>query len=289
MSSKSLKSLKSSKSYVVAIPSYKRQETLLTKSLKTLIDGGVPASKIYIFVANKEEHEEYKKHIPKEMYHELVIGVKGITNQRKFMLKYFPEGQEIVSIDDDVECLYKSKGTTKLVQVKNIDKFYKEAFERLHKEQLYIWGIYPVRNPFFMKDTVTTNLKFIIGTMYGFINRHNPKLQPSKKIKEKEDYEQSILYYMMDGGVLRYNNITIKTKFHAEGGLGKIEQRFEANKEAAEYLEKKYPQYVSVFHRENGMTEVRLRDSTNKTEKKETNKTRKSIKTRKNNKTEKIV
>jgi len=125
--------------------------------------------------------------------------------------------------------------------------------------------------------------------MYGFINRHNPKLQPSKKIKEKEDYEQSILYYMMDGGVLRYNNITIKTKFHAEGGLGKIEQRFEANKEAAEYLEKKYPQYVSVFHRDNGMTEVRLRDSTNKIEKKETNKTRKNINSRKNNKTEKNV
>ena len=282
----------SSKSYIIAIPSYKRHDILLTKSLKTLISGGVPASKIYIFVANKEEHEIYEKNIPKEMYHDLVIGVKGITNQRRFILNYFPEGQEIVSIDDDVEGLYKSKGTTKLVQVKNIDKFYKEAFERLHKEHLYIWGIYPVRNPFFMKDTVTTNLKFIIGTMYGFINRHNPKLQPSKKIKEKEDYEQSILYYMMDGGVLRYNNITIKTKFHAEGGLGKIDQRFEANKEAAEYLEKKYPEYVSVFHRANGMSEVRLRDSTNKngkTEKSKNNKTHKNNKTRKNNKTEKNV
>jgi len=115
-----------------------------------------------------------------------------------------------------------------------------------------------VRNPFFMKDKVTTDLKFIIGTMYGFINRHDSSLQPNSSIKEKEDYETSILYYLKDGGVVRYNNVTIKTKFHAEGGLGKTEGRFQANKEAAAYLEKTYPDLVSVFHRKNGMPEVRL-------------------------------
>jgi len=66
------------------------------------------------------------------------------------------------------------------------------------------------------------------------------------------------LYYLKDGGVVRYNNITIKTKFHAEGGLGKTEGRFEANKEAAAYLEKTYPDLVSIFKRKNGMSEVRL-------------------------------
>ena len=110
-----------------------------------------------------------------------------------------------------------------------------------------------------MKDKVTTDLKFIIGTMYGFINRHDSSLQPSSDIKEKEDYETSILYYLKDGGVVRYNNVTIKTKFHAEGGLGKTEGRFADNKKAAEYLAKKYPDLVSVFHRGNGMSEVRLR------------------------------
>jgi len=246
-------------SYVVAIPSYKRQDVLVAKSLKTLIDGGVDPKKIHIFVANKEEHDIYQKAIPKNMYGKLVVGIKGITEQRKFILKYFPEGKEIVSIDDDVEGLYKSKGTTKLVQVKNVDGFFKDAFKKLHDDKLFIWGIYPVRNPFFMKDSVTTDLKFIIGTMYGFINRHDSSLQPSSSIKEKEDYEQSILYFLKDGGVVRYNNVTIKTKFHAEGGLGKTEGRFADNKFAAEYLQKKYPEFVSIFHRGNGMTEIRLR------------------------------
>jgi hypothetical protein len=244
--------------YVVAIPSYKRQDVLSTKSLKTLIDGGVSPKKIHIFVANKEEHDNYEKVIPKGMYGKIITGVIGITNQRKFILKYFPEGTEIVSIDDDVEGLYKAKGTVKLIQIKDVDGFFREAFQKLHKDKLYIWGIYPVRNPFFMKDKVTTDLKFIIGTMYGFINRHDSSLQPNSSIKEKEDYETSILYYLKDGGVVRYNNITIKTKFHAEGGLGKTEGRFQANKEAAAYLAKTYPDLVSVFHRKNGMPEVRL-------------------------------
>lgn len=244
--------------YVVAIPSYKRQDVLGTKTLKTLIDGGVNPKKIHIFVANKEEHDNYEKAIPKGMYGKIVTGVIGITNQRKFILKYFPEGTEIVSIDDDVEGLYKAKGTVKLIQIKDVDGFFKEAFQKLHKDKLYIWGIYPVRNPFFMKDKITTDLKFIIGTMYGFINRHDSSLQPNSSIKEKEDYETSILYYLKDGGVVRYNNVTIKTKFHAEGGLGKTEGRFQANKEAAAYLAKTYPDLVSVFHRKNGMPEVRL-------------------------------
>uniref|UniRef100_A0A6C0I3H6 Glycosyltransferase n=1 Tax=viral metagenome TaxID=1070528 RepID=A0A6C0I3H6_9ZZZZ len=250
--------------YVVAIPSYQRQEVLIKKSLQTLKKGGVDPKKIHIFVANKEEYETYEKEVPKELYGKLITGKLGITEQRKYITKYFPEGTHIVSIDDDVEGLFRSKGTTKLVEIKKVDTFFKDAFDTLKKENLYIWGIYPVSNPFFMKDKVTTELKFIIGTLFGYINRHDKTLQPSSSIKEKEDYEMSILYFLKDGGVLRYNNVTIKTKFHAAGGLGKTEGRFEANKDAAEYLSKKYPELVSVFKRKNGMSEVKLRRGTKK-------------------------
>jgi hypothetical protein len=73
----------------------------------------------------------------------------------------------------------------------------------------------------------------------------------------KEDYEQTILYFKMDGGVLRFNNITAKTKFNSEGGLGT--DRYERNKLAAEYLYKKYPDIISIFQRKNKMYEVKLK------------------------------
>ena len=270
-------------SYVVAIPTYNRINEVINKTLTTLLDGHVLKKSIYLFVANKEEEELYKAAVPKSMYHKIVIGEKGIRNQRKFISKYFPEKQYIVSMDDDVEELLMMKTSEKLVKIKNLDEFFKNAYKELKKEHLFIWGIYPVRNPFFMKKTITTDLRFIIGVLFGYINRHNEKLYPSIESETKEDYEQSILFYKMDGGVIRYNYITPKTKFNAPGGLGT--DRFERNKHAAEYLKKTYPDIITPFHRKNGTPEVKLKKLPHKKTIK--SKTTKGNKT-KNNKTKKL-
>lgn len=277
--------------YVVAIPTYNRVKELVNKSLQTLNRGKVNSNKIYIFVANKEQEQLYKDAVPKSMYHKIVVGKIGIANQRKFISKYFSEKQYIVSMDDDVEELEMMTAPDKLVKITNLDKFFNDAYKKLKEENLYIWGIYPVHNPFFMKKNISTGLKFIIGVLYGYINRHDKKLEPSINAETKEDYEQSILYYKMDGGVLRYNYIVPKTKFNAPGGLGT--DRFERNKKAADYLKKTYPDIITIFHRKSGMPEVKMArlprnegpndktSTTNKT-KKVSNKTRKQ--TRKNKK-----
>ena len=242
--------------YVVAVPTYNRADVVANKTLHTLLDGKVNKNKIYIFVANKEEEKKYREKVPSNMYHKIVVGKLGIMNQRIFISKYFPEGQYVVSMDDDVEELLMMKNAEKLVKMRDLDTFFMDAYKELKKEGLYIWGIYPVRNPFFMKKKISTDLKFIIGVLFGYINRHLKQLEPSNSAETKEDYEQSILYYKLDGGVLRYNYITPKTKFHAEGGLGK--DRFDRNKKAAEYLKKTYPDIITIFHRANGMTEVKF-------------------------------
>jgi len=247
--------------YKVAIPSYKRADPLLTKTLPTLIKGKVKSSNIFIFVADKEEKEIYERTIPKHMYHKIVIGVPGITKQRIFIKNYFKEGDYVVSIDDDVEGLFRVNGE-KLAKIHNIDAFFKHAYKMLKREKLFLWGIYPVMNLFFMKtkQKFTTSLKFIIGVLHGYIVRKDKKLDPSTKIRSKSDYEQSILFYKKDGGVLRFNHVGAKTKFLAKGGLGEIDKRFELNKQSGEYLQKTYPDLVTIFHRKNGMTEIRLKD-----------------------------
>ena len=241
--------------YVVAIPTYNRYDVLADKTLNTLIEGNVNKNKIFLFVANKEQYKLYEDAIPKNMYNQIIIGKKGITNQRKFIAKYFPEGQYVISMDDDVEEFEILKGE-KLVKLQDINDFFIQAYNLLKKNNLFIWGIYPVRNAFFMYKNITTDLRFIIGVTFGFIVRHNKLLQPSVKAETKEDYEQTILYFKMDGGVLRFNNITTKTKFNAPGGLGT--DRYERNKTAAEYLEKTYPDIVTIFNRKNGTYEVKL-------------------------------
>lgn len=242
--------------YVVAIPTYNRVEEVTNKTLKTLKDGGVSKNKIYLFVANKQQYELYGNNVPKNLYNEIIIGKKGITNQRIFISQYFKEGQYVISMDDDIEEFETLSKSEKLIKLKDVDKFFIDAYKLMKKEKLFIWGIYPVRNPFFMYNQTTFDLRFIIGVTFGFIVRHNSRLKMSTNAETKEDYEQTILYYKMDGGVIRFNNITTKTKFNAPGGLGT--DRYERNKKAAEYLVKKYPDLVVRNDRKNGTPEVKL-------------------------------
>lgn len=255
--------------YVVAIPTYNRQDVVFKKTISTLLKGGVSSTHIYLFVANKEQERLYEDAVPKDSYNKIVVGKKGITNQRKFIAKYFEEGQYVISMDDDVEEFLMLKSTRrsitqkkrkltddKLVKMANVHKFFMDAYKIMKKENLYIWGVYPTRNVLFMYPRYTTDLRFIIGVTFGFIVRHDRKLEPSNDAESKEDYEQTILYYKKDGGVLRFNNIAPKTKFNSPGGLGT--DRYERNLKAAEYLVKTYPDLVKRRDRPDGTPEVKL-------------------------------
>jgi hypothetical protein len=119
--------------YVVAIPSYKRPDVMVKKTLKTLKEGGVPSSVIYIFVADEGEARIYENTVQKDLYNQIVVGVKGIAAQRNFIVKYFPEGQCVVSFDDDVEQVDRRNGSTELVNVEDLDKLLKDAYNDLWK------------------------------------------------------------------------------------------------------------------------------------------------------------
>ena len=73
--------------YVIAIPSYKRAHILKEKTLDLLKRQKIPKQKIYIFVANKKEHDEYKKVLP-PYYHKIIIGKVGMKNIRNFISGY---------------------------------------------------------------------------------------------------------------------------------------------------------------------------------------------------------
>jgi len=247
---------KSKIDYVAAIPTYKRYNEITTKTLPTLKKGKVDKKHIYVFVANKTEEKLYREKMDPNTYHKIVVGKKGIGPQRIYISQYFPEKTKIVSLDDDVQNMIQLKRDDSLKKISNLDTFFKRAFKALDKHGLYLWGVYPVKNNMFMKHNVTTDLRFIIGVVHGYINRHDKDLYPNKKILCKEDVEQSILFYLKDKGVLRFNDITFSTKFNAPGGLG--EDRFQMNKTAQEYLVKKYPGIAKPKFRKDGTPEITL-------------------------------
>ena len=238
--------------YIISIPSYQRASLLSGQTLSTLKANGIPKELINIFIV-QEDYDTYNKTLDPTMYNQLIIGVKGIIQQRKFIEDYYPEGQHIVSLDDDIQCIDLS-----LTKYTSLHNFFMEAFELCLQNKIHLWGVYPVFNPFFRKRDLEGGLQFIVGAFYGIINKHG--IVPSLESRGKEDIERSILHYKRDGGVIRFGKVGFKTKYYGTGGLGNFKSRIEDGRLATLYFEKTYPECGKAWVRKNGMCEFRFKN-----------------------------
>ena len=321
--------------YIIAIPSYNRPELIQTKTLKVLHDHHINSSIITIFVSDRQQYELYKSKIPSSLYNKLIIGVKGLKNQRNYINNYYPEGYHIVQMDDDIDnivqldikyklkaksksksrsktnsksksksrsksktksksksktifkskskskskskTIFKSKSKSKsktklkhrllakiithktLKPIDNLDDFIKKAFTKCHADGIFLWGVYPLANAYFMTDTITTDLRFIVGPMFGIINRHREDLQLT--IDEKENSERTLQHWVIDGKVLRFNNIGIETKYYKnKGGMqNEGKDRKEEALKSITYLHNKYPKLTKIhLGKKSGVPEIKL-------------------------------
>ena len=71
--------------------------------------------------------------------------------------------------------------------------------------------------------------------------------------------ERSILYFLKDGLVVRYNRVGVKTKYYnLIGGLGTKKQRLTHMLEASQDLNDKYGDMSRIKTRKDGLTELVL-------------------------------
>jgi hypothetical protein len=252
--------------FIVVIPSYKRYKLIKTHTLRVLEDSDIPIKKIFIFVANKTEYAEYIKELTVNYHNNIIIGKKGLKNQRNFISSYFPENINILYLDDDLRSINKltnynkdNRTQNKLKKIHNLTKIIKDSFKHSIENKSYLWGVYPINNAYFMFPKITTDLRFITGPMYGIINRHNKKLRLT--IDEKEDTERTLQHFVMDNIVVRFNNITIDTDYYKnKGGMQHLNtERKKDSLISANYLIKKYPTLTKLnLKKKNGIPEVKL-------------------------------
>ena len=259
--------------YVIAIPSYKRAETLRDKSLKLLHEYNVEPRRIYIFVANKDEEKVYKGVLDSKTYNKIVIGVPKIGPQRNFISDYFPLEKPLVHMDDDVSAFIEWSASAKRNErpLKDLRGFIQRAFDTCRKAECSLWGIYPAANGYFMKNEHTTDLRFVIGAFNGCFN---PGTKGPKGVKlelemDKEDYERSIRFYLRDGVVVRFRNVAPKTAYYTEKGGNQEFRTMKTVAEGAKKLVKMFPELCSLnLTKKSGYPEIRLRDKRGDTRKK---------------------
>jgi len=257
--------------YVVCIPTYKRAKGCNDKTLATLHKHSIDPALIYVYVANQEEYAIYKEILSPVLYNSLIVGKEGLVPQRQFISEQWDHGKHIVFFDDDIESINISLSPR--FKEHTLDSFITTAFDECENNHAYIWGVYPVWNPFFRsaRQEISTNLSYIVGAMYAIINRPNLtaiQLKLTEKNGQKEDVERTLKYFINDSIVIRFNKIGIKTKyFGKEGGLGKFNDRIQPMKDACQLLEEKYGEYGYTKVRKNGMFEFVLKKSINNKQK----------------------
>lgn len=251
--------------YEVAIPSYKRHVAINEKTLATLKRYGIPASKITVFVANKDEEALYKESLKPGTYGKIVVGVKGMHDIRNFITGYYKVGTKIVNIDDDIKGFLEYTETNKRKErpLRSLIGVIKKGFEECEKAKTKLWGVYPVANGYFMKPKVSTEIRYIIGSFWGCIN---PGLKGPDGIEitteYKEDYQRSILYYKRWGSVVRLNMYAPISAYYTEaGGMQEVKERRSLEEKGAKWLVKTYPQFAVLNpSKKSGYMEVKLKD-----------------------------
>ena len=191
----------------IAIPSYNRVSTFKKKTLKLLLENGVDITMIYLFVANDEEYSAYAAEMPVGL--NIIVAQLGICNVRNFITDYFNDGETIVCMDDDIAA-FKTKGDKSLLNCLH------ECCTYLETSPYQLIGLPPTYNDYFNRHTgFQTGLFVTVGCF--IILKNDRSIHVTEPIVE--DLQRTCISYTKYGAVVRYNDLMLRTKPFAAGGL----------------------------------------------------------------------
>jgi hypothetical protein len=243
-------------SWQVCIPSYKRAEILTKKTLKTLLQGGVPVDRVTVYVADEGEATEYRARIGGKLPDDrIVVGRPGLAAQRQFIQDSWPVGTHLVFIDDDISQIKRLSGT-RLERVTDIPEFLDGAFVEMEKAGASIWGVYPAASALYMSHTVNTALCYLIGALYGVRNTRGPTLRYGDN---QEDKERTLRYWQRDGVICRLNHVTILTRYYGPGGMDSPTRKADT-KAATQQLVDEFPGLITqTYKTKQGIHDIKFK------------------------------
>ena len=227
--------------YRIAIPSYKRPDGLKNKTIRTLLREGYTPDNIDIFVSNEEERIEYSKVLPE--YNLIVSNTMGIQNKRNFIHSYYPVGQRILSLDDDIIKINYASAS----KYKKLKDVVPALFNQMDIHNTILGGFFPSSDPRCMRNEWERGLCFILGAMHCYIANKEIKMT----LSSSDDNELTILVYEKYKNVVRYGLCGPDTRYWVnKGGISASQE----DRQTADYMEKfylaeTYPEYVTFVQK----------------------------------------
>lgn len=236
--------------YKIIIPSYKRTDILLSHTLACLARTDALRD-IYVFVADNDEAKTYRAALPKDI--QIVVGRRGIPNQRNFIQRYFPKGEHLLFIDDDIKKIVGLDKQGKRIKATKLHDFIEAAFAATDVRGMRMFGINSTDSNLEMKHKVSVGRIYLVGNFYGLINLHDLLVDEGRHIKTrrefkagKESHERALLMYERFGGVCKFRSFGVDSKYWGVPGGHQVSRTAEGEKEATEYLHAKYPEVTSI-------------------------------------------
>ena len=230
--------------YKIVIPSLSRVDILKERTLNML--DTITKSNIYIFIIG-DEYDEYKKALPD---YNIIIGPLGCAEQKRYISNYFEEGDKLLFLDDDIKGFYKKNGS----YLKPIEPqvLFDHTFEMMDRYKAHLCGLYPAKNPFFMRMKMRKGLSFSIGQFQAVINHQH--IYDTFEYRILEDYERSMRYFL-DYKTIRLDYITIDADYNKlDGGWQSSSQKRHVELKEAELIrfQKQYSDYCYIKQKKQG-------------------------------------
>lgn len=234
----------------IAIPSYKRAQALVSKTLAFLQAAGVPDANITVFCAPDDVYQGLSCHV-------INTHVKGIAPTRNFIYAHYSPGTRVLCMDDDIEQVYLALSPKRTCELPEFTAFVSNCFVACAARGIALWGIYPVLNPYFMHPAVSMDLRFICGVFHGIIIPPDVNLR-TVHVAVKEDYELTLKHFNAYGAVMRVNGVAVKTRYYKNAGGCQEYRDTEVSSAAAATLLREYPHQVRAHKRKSGHAEISL-------------------------------
>lgn len=242
----------------VAIPTSNRVDRLRDSTLPLLLNGGVPPEIITLFIPDAGQAAEYMAAVG-HLGVQIQYGHgRGMREARNAIARAYPAGTRLVQIDDDIRGIFRRVDEKHLAPVDDVKALFDSCAETAGG---HLWCVYPVPNPFFMKPAGTVRrggLWYAEGCLFGYtVEGDDTELVT---VDDKEDFERSIRFYLRDGEVVRFDDITFRTRYYTEPGGMQDYRTSKTIEWGAKRLEELYPGLATARLASSGRWEVKLKD-----------------------------
>lgn len=225
--------------YRIAIPTYDKPVLFWIKTFSVLEHYNTPHNIIDVFVEDENQLNQYKLQGQNNGFNWIITHTQGIMEKRNFIRYYYHTEcycKYVFCMDDDLENVRTLGGDLH----PSLDEIIKRGFETAEKENASMWGITPSKNTYFLREGYTTNLTYLMGAFHGFITSDEPIYT---EYEHFEDVWFSLAHFTKDG-IVRFNDISVDTKYFGEGG---IQSQFGNKENRMKYAEEVANEFVDIW------------------------------------------